>query len=77
MNNIEIYPLDKQINVAIKILKLLEAEQVTFSEFNFINTLVNDNIKCQRDEIELRIFGRKIYKCDSADHKTIKYQENG
>lgn len=73
----KIYPLDKQINVAKKILQLFESEQVTFSEFVFINELINDNINCQRDEIELRIFGRKVYRCTSADNEIIKHSGNG
>lgn len=47
-----IYPLDKQIDVAIKIIKLIEKEKVTFSEYPFISELVNDIVNCQKQDLE-------------------------
>lgn len=73
-----IYPLDKQIYAAAKILRLLETEKVLFSEYNFINDIVNDCIKCQKEDIEypdLYHFTNKI-KADSSDNKVIKYEGN-
>lgn len=79
---IEIYPLDKQISVAIKILKLLEVEQVTFFEFGFINTLINDSINCQKENIENVIYCDEFYECKicksaSADNEVIRYTGDG
>lgn len=73
-----IYPLDKQIEIAAKILHLLEIEKVTFSEFGFINDIVNDSIQCQKEDIEYPDFyhySKKI-KADDPKDKIIRYTGN-
>lgn len=73
---IYIYPLDKQIDVAIKIIKLLEKEKVTFSEFPFISDLVNDIVKCQKEDLEYpdMCHFRNNIKAINTDNYVIKHE---
>lgn len=73
-----IYPLDKQISVATKIIKMLESENVTFEEYPFINELVNDVIHCQEEDIkypDLYHYCNQIKKSDTSSI-TIKCIRN-
>ena len=64
-----VQPLDKQIATAVEIFKLLEKNKITFSEFPFINQIV-DSIKNQAETVEYEtisnyMIGKKVR--DSAD----------
>lgn len=70
MQDIPVYPLDKQIKVAIAIMKTLSSESVTFGEYTFINDLVNDIVKCQKKHLEypdLYHFQNRIKAMDAKD----------
>lgn len=71
-----IYPLDKQINVAIKIIKLMEKEKVSFSEYPFISELVNDMVECQKQDLEFpdMFHLRNNIKAVNADNYLIKHE---
>lgn len=65
-----VQPLDKQIATAVEIRKLLEKNEITFSEFPFVNQIVCDSIKSQAETVEYEtisnyMIGKKVR--DSAD----------
>ncbi len=70
--------IDKQVNVAVKIIKLLESEQVTYAEYPLINLLVNDAISGQAELIKYpdpyHLMSRSIAKDPS--NKIITYEGN-
>lgn len=78
MQDIPVYPLDKQIKVVIEIIKTLASESVTFGEFTFINDLVNDIVKCQKEHLEypdLYHFQNRIKAADTKDI-VIRYEDS-
>ena len=71
-----IYPLDKQIDVAIKIMKLMDKEKVSFSEYPFISELINDMVECQKQALEFpnMFHFRNNIKAVNTDNCLIKYE---
>lgn len=71
-----IHPLDKQIEIAGKIIKLFQDEKVTFSEYPFINVLVNDIVETQKENLKYPDIYHYINKIKAVktDDITIKFE---
>ena len=46
----EIQPLDKQIDIVVQILKLLQQNKCKYEEWDFASELLNDVISVQKEE---------------------------